>query len=156
MSENIVIKTLNLCKKYYTTDTFLHAVRVAEYAINNPISKFLISNNTISINEDDIYCFALCHDLFEDTECSVDEVCEATGCCNRFVESILKPLTKDDNTDYNFYIIELYKNKYQADTESHLMSYLIKLSDMKDHLMEKETLTNYLKNKYNDALPYLL
>ena len=101
MSENIVIKTLNLCKKYYTTDTFLHAVRVADYAINNPISKFLISNNTISINEDDIYCFALCHDLLEDTECTIEEISKATDYVVSFVESILKPLTKNDNTDYN-------------------------------------------------------
>lgn len=156
MAESIVLKTLNLCKKYYNTDIFLHAVNVANYAISNPIAKFLTSDVSTHTTKDDIYCFALCHDLFEDTECTVEEISEAVNYDIEFVASVLKPLTKDDDTVYINYILDLYENKYNAEPIVHLLSYLIKLSDMKDHLTEKATLTSYLKNKYDEALPYLL
>lgn len=35
-------------------------------------------------------------------------------------------------------------------------AYYVKLMDVKDHLMQRETLTDKLKNKYTEALSYLL
>lgn len=61
----------------------------------------------------------------------------------------LSALTKEKDETYIEYIsrLKVSRSKY---------SYMVKLTDMKEHLMQKDTLTERLKDKYWEALSYLL
>lgn len=135
------INTISLCEKYYKKDTFQHCLRVASYAIGN----------VCLTDEEQVIAFqiAMCHDLLEDTEVTIEEICEATGYSEGFVKNVLGALTKEKTETYINYIQRLKNcnSKYP---------YIVKLADMKDHLMQIETLTDKLKDKYWEALPYLL
>lgn len=98
----------------------------------------------------------MCHDLIEDTDCLYDEI-EALVYDIEIdnwddAENIIDPiriLTKDRGISYENYIISI------KESES-VVAYIIKLADMKDHLLRKETLTDRLKEKYWNAIPHLL
>jgi hypothetical protein len=86
------------------------------------------------------------HDLIEDTEYTGSELPE------NFYKA-LKLLTKPKEQDY----IEYIKNiKDTSNTDWRICAYWVKLADMKDHLAQTDTLTDKLKEKYLNALPYLL
>lgn len=136
-----LVDTLSLCAKYYNPDTFQHCLRVAKYAIEN-----------VCLSEEErqiAFCVAMCHDLLEDTDATIDEICKVTDSSKEFVKNVLTALTKEKPETYVDYIKRLKKCKS-------IYPYIIKLSDMKDHLMQVETLTDKLKEKYQEALPYLL
>lgn len=136
-----LVATLSLCARHYKPDTFQHCLRVAKYATEN-----------VCLSEEErqiAFCLAMCHDLLEDTDATVDEICKAIDCSRDFVENVLTALTKEKSEDYIDYIKRLKKCKS-------IYPYIIKLADMKDHLMQAETLTDKLKEKYQKALPYLL
>lgn len=86
------------------------------------------------------------HDLKEDTNWSGGFSSEYEQ-----VEKCLDWLTKPKDMDYIEYIKRIRK---WADTRPE--AYWVKLADMKDHLAQRETLTDKLKEKYLAALPYLL
>ncbi len=129
---------MRMAKEYYDEKTYAHAARVAQYVAENnmiPESKM-----------DDCIALAWMHDLKEDTNW--------TGCFGieyKQVEKCLDWLTKPKDMDYIEYIKRIRK---WADTRQE--AYWVKLADMKDHLMQTETLTDKLKEKYLAALPYLL
>lgn len=142
MNYAILSNIVGLCARYYEPDTFQHCLRVAKHAVLNP-----------AINGDDerasVYEMALCHDLIEDTDCTYEEVAEALICSIDYVENVLGLLTRKSRESYEEYICRLRssKNKY---------AYIIKLCDIKDHLEQKETLTDSLKKRYLNILPVLL
>lgn len=137
----VIADTISLCVKYYTPKTFQHCLRVANYATKN-----------VYLTEEEIqtaFLIGLCHDLLEDTQVSIEEIVEATELNEGFIKNVLGALTKNKEENYIAYIERLKSN-------NSLYPYIVKLADMKDHLMEKDTLTDKLKDKYWEALPYLL
>ena len=130
---------VKLCYENYDEKTMKHALRVAEYALDNILSSSLL--------HDEIYVTALCHDLIEDTKISLENIDDILK--NDNVKRALSILTKPHNENYTNYIrnIKASNNK---------LAYCIKLADMKDHLSQSETLTDKLKEKYWNVLPYLL
>lgn len=133
--------TIAYCKSKYDAKTFQHCEMVAFYAITSPCAT--------QETKDAIFKMAMCHDLLEGTDATITEICRVTGLKKGFVESVLRPLTKEDGEDYQIYIKRLRatQNPYV---------YIIKIADMKDHLLRAQTLTDKLKDKYWKALPELL
>jgi len=129
---------MRMAKEYYDEKTYAHAARVAQYvAENNLIPKSKM---------DDCIALAWMHDLKEDTNWSGD-----FGTEYEQFEKCLDWITKPKDMDYIEYIKRI---KRWADTRQEV--YWVKLADIKDHLVQTETLTDKLKEKYLTALPYLL
>ena len=94
---------------------------------------------------DDCIALAIMHDLLEDTEYQINS---ALG---TYFNKCLKLITKSKEESYIDYIKSIREH-----AETYKLTYWVKLADMKDHLMETETLTDKLKEKYLAAMPYLL
>lgn len=139
---NLITKITELCVSNYESKTFNHCLRVASYVVDNVCLESDEEKETA-------FVLAMCHDLLEDTDVSVKDISEITGYAECFVDNVLSALTKEKGETYIEYIKRLKKNKS-------VYPYLIKLADMKDHLIQTETLTDKLKEKYWEALPYLL
>lgn len=139
---NLITKVTELCANNYEPKTFNHCLRVANYVVDNVCLESDEEKETA-------FVLAMCHDLLEDTNISVKDISEITGYAECFVDNVLGALTKEKGETYIEYIKRLKKNKS-------VYPYLIKLADMKDHLSQTETLTDKLKEKYWEALPYLL
>lgn len=138
----VIVNTVLLCSQYYNTKSFLHCLRVAKYAIDNVC---LGSEDEKQI----AFIVALCHDLLEDTSINIDQIAQATGFSTNFLSNVLGALTRQESESYLEYIQRLKRNTSPY-------PYIVKLADMKDHLSQKETLTEKLKEKYLEALPELL
>ena len=137
----LIVNVMEMCEAYYEPKTYEHCLRVARNAINN-----------VCLERDEkqtAYIIGLCHDLLEDTAVIVEEIADVTDLNVDFLNDVLGALTKNKSETYVDYIKRLKdsKNKY---------SYIVKLADMKDHLSQKDTLTDRLKEKYWNALPELL
>lgn len=133
--------TIDYCRAKYSNRTFQHCEMVAFYATTNPCVK--------TEDKDIVFKIAMCHDLLEDTDATIAEISSVTGLKKSFVEEVLALLTKEQDEDYQNYIKRLRGalNPY---------AYIVKLADMKDHLLRTETLTDKLREKYYAALPELL
>ena len=91
------------------------------------------------------------HDLLEDTnfEFPIDS---ATDDNEWYINDCLELLTMDkEKNTYEDYLKNI-KSKFISYPEA----YWVKMADMKDHLMQRDTLTDKLKDKYLAAIPYLL
>jgi len=129
---------LKMAKRYYDSETYEHAIRVVGYVVDND----MIPNEDM----DNCITLAIMHDLLEDTEYSFGDSSLSKG----FIDC-LELLTKPKDIDYVEYIKKIKEN-YVDFPEA----YWVKIADMKDHLLQTETLTDDLKEKYLTALPYLL
>ena len=143
MNYQRISSVLRLCASAYKLETYMHCLRVAEYAANNVVVK------DDEDNRETAYILGLCHDLLEDTEVTLEHISEATGYSLGFLENVLGALTKQSDESYVDYIQRVKSN-------SSFYTYVVKLADMKDHLTQVNTLTDKLKEKYWKALPYLL
>ena len=136
---SLVGYALRMAKKYYEQKTYDHALRVAAYVAENPMIPEDKMDNCVAL--------AIMHDLIEDTE--------YTGGCfsaeYKHFEECLDLLTKPKNVNYMEYV-----KKIRDFSDTKPEAYWVKLADIKDHLNQKETLTDELKKKYYDALPILL
>lgn len=139
---NLITRVIQLCYIHYDHKTFSHCLRVANYVVDNVCLK----NDE---NREIAFVIALCHDLLEDTEVTVEAIAKITGYSEDFLSNILGALTKGKSENYIDYI-----NRLKSNTS--IYPYIIKLADMKDHLSQTDTLTDKLKDKYWKALPYLL
>ncbi len=128
---------LRQAKEYYDNDTYDHAIRVAINVADNPLIPDKLMDLSISL--------AIMHDLLEDTSY------EEYNTIPREIERSLKLITKTKNEKYKEYIKEIAFYK-----EENPEVYWVKIADIKDHLEQTKTLTEELKNKYLEALPYLL
>lgn len=128
---------LRIAKQYYEPKTYDHALRVAMYVADN---------DTIPKNKMDL-CISLgiMHDLIEDTSYSEFNNIPAD------LSYGLKIITKRRDENYIDYIKNIVANKKECPE-----AYYVKIADMKDHLIQQETLTDKLKEKYLAAIPYLL
>lgn len=129
---------LRIASHYYSEETYFHAMRVASYVFDNDMIPDEYKNDCVVL--------AIMHDLIEDTE--------YTGEGLPFnLLNALKLLSKPKNMDYIEYIKNI-KNTHGIHWKE--CAYWVKLADMKDHLSQRETLTDRLKEKYLNALAYLL
>lgn len=135
---NLIEYALKMAKKYYTPETYNHALRVTQYVVDN----YMIPDE----KKDDCIALAIMHDLKEDTDWY-----SSFGPEYERFENCLDLITKPMDMDYIDYIrrIRRYSDVYPE-------AYWVKLADMKDHLFQMETMTERLKEKYLAALPYLL
>lgn len=128
---------LRMAKKYYNLKTYNHALRVAGYVADNDIIPDDKMDLCISL--------AIMHDLVEDTcysEFNIIPIELSKG---------LENITKQINVNYIDYIKNIVANRKECPE-----AYWVKLADIKDHLCLKDTLTEKLKEKYLEALRYLL
>lgn len=145
----------NIAEEYYDEKTLAHARRVAMIVCTT--NAYHIS--TISKTKDNVellQSIALLHDILEDTNFDPKLFIEENKCDCIFVRymfSIVRTLTKDKETRYNDYIKDISEN---IDSPGGTVAYIVKVADMLDHLAQKETLTDRLKDKYISALPFLL
>ena len=142
---------LRTAKQYYDDKTYNHALRVATFVAEDPM---------IPEDKQDV-CIALAimHDLLEDTKYELKELEKVdleqgyrfTHIDKEHFIYCLRLITKSKDDEYITYIksIRRYCVKYPE-------AYWVKLADMKDHLLQTNTLTDKLKEKYLKALPYLL
>lgn len=128
---------LRVAKEFYPKDKYDHAIRVANYIAEND----LIPDDKM----DDCIALAIMHDLLEDTKYQINNGLEP------YFNNCLKLITKPQEQSYIDYIKNIRKH-----ADSHKLTYWVKLADMKDHLVQRETLTDKLKEKYLEAMPYLL
>ena len=138
----LIADTIIMCSKYYDIKTLQHCLRVAKYAVEN-----------VCLGSDDdrqiAFIVALCHDLLEDTNISIETIAEVTELNVNFLTNVLGALTRKKSETYLDYIKRLKQNQSPY-------PYIVKMADMKDHLSQKDTLTEKLKEKYWNVLPELL
>ena len=145
MSLSAMTKTIDykyadfLAHVYYDEKTYMHACRVMKYVSEND----LIPEHLL----DSCIILALMHDLLEDTVYTPDETVPED------LVNALRLISKPDNMDYVDYIRQIRNTQGVSWREC---VYWVKLADIKDHLMQRETLTDRLKEKYLEAIPYLL
>ena len=133
-----IADALVVAKTFYNDKTYAHALRVMQYVAENEMIPKEYRH--------DCLCLALMHDLLEDTDF------KAVYLPENFTKA-LKLLTKPKDMDYIEYIKDIRNTGY---TNWRMCAYYVKLADMKDHFMQTETLTDKLKEKYLNAIGYLL
>ena len=136
---NLIAYALKTAKKHYAQKTYDHAIRVTNYIADNPI----IPDEKMEV----CIALAIMHDLIEDTDYNGDSL----GDQYEYFKECLKLITKPKDMNYITYIKRI---RECIDTMPEV--YWVKMADMKDHLSQAETLTENLKTKYLNALPYLL
>ena len=129
---------LRMAKEYYPKDTYDHAMRVMQYVADNEMIPYEY--------REDCLVLAVMHDLLEDTEYIASSLPEYT-------RKALILLSKPKDMDYIEYIKDIKNTSY---INWRMCAWWVKLADMKDHLAQRETLTERLRDKYLEALPYLL
>ena len=130
---------LRTAKQYYNPDTYKHALRVASFVADNifiPDSKM-----------DNCIALAIMHDLEEDTNLDKNKCYEL----DEYLKESIGLITRKKNVSYIEYIKNIKENMVLYPEV-----YWVKIADMKDHLAQTDTLTDKLKEKYIEALPYLL
>ena len=132
---------LTYAAKYLPKEVYEHSLRVVLYVMcNNAIPEEV---------HDDCIVAAIAHDLIEDGNIGIGELPSVD---DRIVGA-LDLLTKRKDEPYVNYIKEIKECNNTPDGQ---VAYWVKMADMKDHLAQKETLTDKLKAKYLEALPYLM
>jgi len=138
---HIFERLLHDAMTYLPAKTYEHSLRVMLYVMCN--------NNIPQDIHDDCIIAAIAHDLIEDAGFEPKDF----PTLDDDLWDALQALTKRDNEDY----VEYIKNiKGARGMRFGQIAYWVKMADMKDHLTQKDTLTDHLKKKYLEALPYLL
>ena len=115
-----------LAHVYYDEKTYEHACRVVKYVAENDLIPIDLLDSCMIL--------AIMHDLLEDTVYTPDETIPED------LVSALKLISKPDDMDYIDYIRQIRDTHGVPWREC---AYFVKLADMKDHLMQKETLPVY-------------
>lgn len=142
---NKVLKIIRFCEEHYDAETFAHAMRVA------------CISTTLSDHEDrgNFFVVGLCHDLIEDTDITTTDLHEFLsdshpdvnyGNCVKYIEQLARSKETETYQEY----IKRIKEKGDYYTK------IIKIADLKDHLEQKDSLKESLKDRYVDALCELL
>lgn len=131
---------VHAARQYYDKETFDHAKRVADYTSDNDAIPVDIRN--------ECWAVAMMHDLIEDTDYEPYELYPD-------YEVAYKALWLLTNTDMKY---DEYCKKIHDSTRTRYgqIAWFVKLADIKDHLILKDTLTDRLKEKYLSGLRYLL
>jgi len=140
---NLVSNAMKIARDFYDENTYYHVMRVAGYVLNDN----LIPKDRM----DECVALAIMHDLIEDTKFNFDKDFNYVFYDIDHFKECLGLLTRNKKDTYKDYLQKI-KDNYN----SHPEAYWVKLSDIRDHLNQKETLTDELKKKYYDTLPILL
>lgn len=132
-------QVIEICETHYDQKNLEHADRVWLYVTTMGIipPEFW----------EDCEYLALMHDLLEDTDYTGEDLPPD------FLEA-LKFLTKPKDMSYVEYCRKLRPGYHATDAQK--CAYYVKIADMKDHLAQKDTLTDRLKKKYLEGLAELL
>lgn len=136
-----IANILALAEKYYKPKTLAHAIRVAGYvSAEAELLKY-------SVDPELLYMVAIAHDLLEDTKCTEEEILPLLG--EYGLMAVRHLIHNKEEYTYEEYISKIMKlqNSYAI---------LVKRADMKDHLMQMETLSDKLKDKYLPVVGMLL
>lgn len=136
-------EALKIARKYYDEETFYHAMRVAAYVANDN----LIPEN----KRDKCVIIAMMHDLLEDTDFDSSYYFDYCDEDEWKIHECLELLSKKESVQYADYLKSI-KDNY----ENYPEAYWVKLADIKDHLNQKETLTEILKEKYINSIAELM
>lgn len=128
---------IRLAKFYYTQEGFSHALRVADLALEGFGQ---------TIDTDRLYATAILHDIVEDT--SID-FCYLSDQIGKEIADDIYDLSRRPLQTYMDYIRDIAAS-------GSLYAVRVKQADIKDHLGQKETLTESLKERYLKALPLLI
>lgn len=141
---NIAKSALMLATKFYSAEQLAHAMRVAQYAQKR-------YEAPTELWDEVIFTIGLLHDIYEDTECTVDDVYDALPDDMRTtIMSTLVLLTHiKEQCSYDEYMQKIM----DSDSE---FAVIVKAADMKDHWMQYDTLTPKLKEKYGKWIGQLL
>lgn len=141
---NLVTSAIKVARNFYDEKTYYHVMRVAGYVLNDN----LIPEDKM----DKCVALAIMHDLLEDSDFDYEQNFEEKfHYFNCHFKECLDLLTLFKEQTYGEYIQKI-KDNYNSYPEA----YWVKLSDIRDHLGQTETLTDKLRQKYYDALPILL
>ena len=126
---------------FLPSDVYDHSMRVMMYVMSNvDIPEDLRDACTVA---------AIAHDLIEDSAMSLEDL----KYLPTLVYDAIDLLTKDKSVNYLQYIKNIVSSRGKSFGD---VAYWVKIADMKDHLAQKDTLTDALKAKYLKAIPYLL
>lgn len=131
-----------LAKRFLDEKTYLHSQRVAAFTEENPMIPQALKEHCIAL--------AWLHDLWEDSPCPAEEILSLDSGQKLTVHMHYITHRIQEKT-YEEYICSI-KNAQELYPEV----WWVKLADMKDHLSQRETLTQRLKEKYTRALAILL
>ena len=84
----LMARVTELCASNYDEETFKHCLRVADYASENVCLKYDESREIA-------FVIGMCHDLLEDTDVSIQDICEASGHSEVFLKNVLGALTRE-------------------------------------------------------------
>lgn len=132
-------RALAIADKYYSPEGFAHAVRVMEYTSGNPMIPQELKESCIVL--------AILHDLLKDTTYRGEDL-------DVFIRNALCLLTRTPDMDYISYIHRIKQASEVSEVGK--CAWWVKIADMKDHLAQRDTLTEKLRDKYLEALPHLL
>lgn len=132
---------LDYAIKYLPGNVYEHSVRVMQYVMCN-------ANIPMDIH-DECILVAIAHDLIEDGKI---DLCDLPS-LDEDVFTAIELISKDQREPYIEYIKNICSKR---GTRYGAIAYWVKMADMKDHFAQKATLTDKLKAKYLEALPYLL
>ena len=138
-----ILSVLKLASKWYPDKKFFHAMRVAEYATDQP----LLQEDPELIES--LFVVGLLHDILEDTKLTSDELYKCTYIYQDEYDAIEILTHHKEDCSYEDYIKQIVDSKSQ-------LALLVKRADMKDHLMQSDTLSDKLKEKYYPVIKYLL
>lgn len=143
---------IDYCHEKYDTKTFGHAYAVSLIVKNNEILKNIYDMKLYG-DFKNIVNLALCHDLLEDTDATIDEIISYFNITNntqrQALITVLELITKQPDEPYIDYIKRIKKS-------NNFVAWCIKLADINHHFRLSDTLTERLKNKYITALTILL
>lgn len=132
---------LHYAANYLPKHIYEHSVRVMLYVMCNEFIPKHLHGKCIRA--------AIAHDLLEDGGVAVHNLPKLDDT----VFEALELLTKPQSESYVEYIKDIAEAR---GSDAGQVAYWVKMADMKDHLSKTETLTDKLKNKYLEALPFLL
>jgi (p)ppGpp synthase/HD superfamily hydrolase len=131
------------CRQKYSEDCYNDHILEVEMALGEDLGYWLMDTESQLITR----CIAIGHDLLEDTDATEEEMRQYVA--EEVVEGI-KILTKPKGMPYLDYI----RRVIECGDERVIM---VKRADMYDHVIKKRaTLTPRLKEKYSEAIPYLI
>ena len=130
-----ISEVMLFCEKYYSKKKFLHALRVAAFALDK-------AEHDDRVDSKDAFIVGLCHDLIEDTDCSQDQLQMLIG-IDLFSSVCI--LTKSDTESYQDYIIDVI---YSNDPLAILVN---PLTDLKNRPVNVQPLRQKILNFRNPA-----
>lgn len=131
---------IHAARIYYDKETLGVVKRVAGYTSDNEAIPIDIRN--------ECWCVAMMHDLLEDTDYEPYELYPNYECTYK----ALRILT-NKGEKYEDYCERIHNS---TGTRYGQIAWFVKLADIKDHLVLKDTLTDKLKEKYLNGLRHLL